>query len=218
MRRLSVRNDYGDIRVRLAGDGQFSAHAVLQRLGGDPDVGVNVERHGDVLAMTVVSPPGRVSVSAAHLPKTAVDRVDLVVYAPKACALSAESLRGLVEVRGLEGELSLVTLDGEIRAVAGGGLRASSAGGPITALLGGESRAPVLIESRSGPVRLTLPAAGDYRLQVETTGALQSDLVLTGLEKDPKPGTRRNGSLQVGQGTRPIVVRSESGALVLVRP
>jgi hypothetical protein len=48
-----VRNDYGDIRVRFAGDGRIFVHTVIQRLAG-PNIGVNVERHGEALAVTLV--------------------------------------------------------------------------------------------------------------------------------------------------------------------
>ena len=42
VRRIVVRNDYGDVRARAAGDGPLLVHAVIQRLGSGPDIGVNV--------------------------------------------------------------------------------------------------------------------------------------------------------------------------------
>ena len=102
VRHLLVRNDYGDIRARFAGDGVIMVTAVMQRLGSAPDIGVNVERHGDALAVTVVSPPGRRAVSGERPGKTEVDRADLVVYVPENAALEATSLRGMVEARRLK--------------------------------------------------------------------------------------------------------------------
>src|SRR5262245_14474862 len=52
VRTLVVRNDYGDIRARLAGDGLVMVTAVIQRLGLAPDIGVNVERYGDALVVS----------------------------------------------------------------------------------------------------------------------------------------------------------------------
>src|SRR5687768_6890902 len=82
VKRIIVRNDYGDIRARSAGAGPLLVHTVIQRLGSGPDIGVNVERHGEVLAVTVAAPPGRQAVAEERPAKTAVDRADLVVYVP----------------------------------------------------------------------------------------------------------------------------------------
>src|SRR5262245_57023122 len=124
--RLLVRNDYGDIRARFAGDGRVFVSAVLQRLGSGPDIGLNVERHGDALAVTVVSPPGRTAVADERPGKTDVDRADLVVYVPEGADLEAVTLRGMVEARGLKGGVVALTLDGDIRLDATGPLRARS--------------------------------------------------------------------------------------------
>jgi hypothetical protein len=206
LRRMVVRNDYGDVRARFAGDGLVNVHAVIQRLGSDPDVGVNVERHGDTLAVTVVSPPGRLSVEQAELSKTAVDRVDLVVYVPAQAALDAESLRGMVEARGLKSDIRAVTGDGDIRVSTSAAVEARSRGGAVTVSMGRDGTGPRRVESESGALWVSLPAEGDFSLQVEAGGELSSEIEL-------KPGAAgagapRTGRAILGQGTRPIVVRS----------
>lgn len=214
LRRLVVRNDYGDVRARFAGDGLANLHAVIQRLGSGPDVGVNVERHGDTLVVAVVSPPGRVSVDQARLPKTAVDRVDLVVYVPPQAALDAESARGLVEARGLQGDVRAVTVDGEIRVSASTAVEARSEGGAVTVNLAKLGEAPTRIESRTGAIRLALPADGDFRLQVETGGELKTAFEL---QPGERVAGRRRASASFGKAWQSVTVRSESGNIELVR-
>ena len=110
-----VRNDYGDIRARFAGDGVITVSAVIQRLGPGPEIGVNVERHGDRLAVTVVAPPGRQAVDAERPGKTAIDRADLVIYVPEGVALEAATLRGVVDARRLKSPIEATSGDGELR-------------------------------------------------------------------------------------------------------
>lgn len=203
--RLVVRNDYGDVRARFAGDGLVNLHAVIQRLGSDPDVGVNVERHGDTLTVAVVSPPGRLSVDQAELPKTAVDRVDLVVYVPAQAALDAESQHGLVEARGLKSDVRAVTGAGEIRVSTSAAVEARSRSGAVTVSMGRDGAGPRRVESESGAVWVGLPADADLRLQVEAGGELSSEI-----ELQPGAGTppAHAGSALLGKATQPVIVRS----------
>lgn len=212
VKRLLVRNDYGDVRARSAGDGPFSVHAVIQRLGPDPDIGVNVERHGDTLAVTVVAPPGRRAVSEVRPAKTAVDRADVVVYVPAGAALEATTLRGIVEARRLNGPVTAETLDGEIRVDAAGAVRATSTGGSITVVLGGAATAASLIETGTGTAWVSLIEGSDYRLLVDTGGKVTSQIPL----KEEQAGPRRRLTAVGGPAVTPVVVRTETGDVEVV--
>jgi hypothetical protein len=214
VQRIVVRNDYGDIRARFAGDGLIALHAVVQRLGADPDVGVNVERHGDTLVLAAVAPPGRIRVDQERLPKSAVDRVDLVVYVPGRATLEAESMRGLIEARGLKGDVRAETLDGEIRVNTSGGVQARSQSGALTVGIGKESGRPSQLESGSGAIWLALPADGDFHVQVETSGEVRSEIALQSAE--PHAG-RRRASARLGRAWLPVTVRSEKGDIEVAR-
>ena len=210
--RILVRNDYGDVRARFAGDGIVFVSAVIQRLGSAPDIGVNVERHGDALAVTVVSPPGRSAVAEERPAKTAVDRADLVIYVPEGAALEAASLRGIVEARGLKGRVDAETQDGDIRLDAAGPIRARSGEGNVTVVLGAASARTTLLETTSGALWLSLAAGSDYRLQVESGGVVTSQVALKEEEAAPH---RRLGAVG-GAGRVPVIVRSETGAVEIV--
>ena len=213
VRRIVVRNDYGDVRARSAGDGPLLVHAVIQRLGSGPDIGVNVERHGEALSVTVVAPPGRQAVSEERPAKTAVDRADMVVYVPEGAMLEATSLRGMVEARRLKGSVDAETLDGAIRVDAAGPVRARSVGGSITVVLGGAAAAPSLIETRTGTAWLSLVEGSDYRLMVEPGGNVTSQIPL----KEERAAPRRRLTALGGAALTPVVVRSDWGDVEIVQ-
>lgn len=212
VKRMIVRNDYGDVRARSAGDGPLLVHAVIQRLGSGPDIGVNVERHGEALSVTVVAPPGRQAVAEERPARTAVDRADIVVYVPEGAALEATSLRGIVEARRLKGPVDAETLDGEIRVDATGAVRARSSGGSITVVLD-KAGAASLIETRTGTAWLSLADGSDYRLIVEPGGNVTSQIPL----KEDTTAPRRRLTALSGAAVTPVVVRSDWGDVEIVK-
>jgi hypothetical protein len=213
VRRIVVRNDYGDVRARAAGDGRVFVHAVMQRLGSGPDIGVNVERHGDALAVTVVAPPGRQAVAEERPAKTAVDRADMVVYVPEGASLRAVTLRGIVEARRLKGAVDVETLDGEVRLEVAGAVRARTAGGSVTVVLGGSATAPSVIETATGAVWLSLAEGSDYRLLVEPGGKVTSQVPL----KEEETAPRRRLTAAGGAGLTAVFVRTEKGDVEIVQ-
>ena len=213
VKRIVVRNDYGDVRARAAGDGPLLVHAVIQRLGSGPDIGVNVERHGDALSVTVVAPPGRQAVSEESPAKTAVDRADMVVYVPEGAALEATTLRGIVEARRLKGPVEAETLDGEIRVDATGAVRARSSGGSITVVVDHRAAAASLIETRTGTAWVSLAEGSDYRLIVEPGGKVTSQIPL----KEEAGAPRRRLTALGGAALTPVVVRSDWGDVEIVK-
>ena len=211
VRRLVVRNDYGDIRARFAGDGIVLVSTIVQRLGPTPDVGLNVERHGDALAITVVAPPGRRGVSAERPGKTDVDRADLVVYVPETASLEAVTLRGMVEARRLRARVDAQTESGEILLDTEGPVRVRTGAGDVSVSLGGAEGASV-IETGSGKVWLSLLQGTNRPLLVETGGPVTSKRTL----KDEPAAAGRHRMSAAGGPTFPVIVRSESGAVEIV--
>jgi hypothetical protein len=213
VKRIVVRNDYGDVRARRAGDGRVFVTAVIQRLGSDPDIGVNVERHDEALAVTVVAPPGRRAVAEERPAKTAVDRADMVVYVPEGATFEATTLRGIVEARRLKGAAYAETLDGDIRLDVGGAVRARSRGGNVTAAVGAAATAASVIETGTGTVWLSLADGSDYRLLVEPGGKVTSQIAL----KEEEAVPRRRLTAVGGAARIPVFVRSEKGDVEIVQ-
>ncbi len=215
---LEVRNDFGDIRARAAGDRRLEAWMVVQRLDRAGErLGFTVERRGGVVALVVGYPPGRVKDSDPHPPKDSYDRLDLVVYVPKGVTLRAQTLRGQVEVRRLKSDVEATTLDGPVLLAASGSVRARTAGGEVTALIDDDALAtegpPLLLESESGAIHVTLPARGEAELRVETAGLLSTKLPVL----RSQAGGRTRATLASASAKRLLLVRSGSGAVTIER-
>ena len=218
IRRLEVRNDYGDIRVRFTEERRVAAWAVVQRL--DPEhgeVGFTVERRGDTIALTVAYPPGRVRDSDPDPPKDSLDRLDLAVFLPEGVSLGAQTLRGMVEARGLKSDLAARTLAGNVFAASSGTIQATTTSGSITAFVAPApatpTQRPFLFLSASGPITLTASPRADLAINLQTAGEVVSAFPL---KRDRATvGTRASGKL--GKPARQLLAVSETGRIEIRR-
>jgi hypothetical protein len=215
---IEVRNDFGDIRARAAGDRKLEATMVVQRLDlAGEKVGFTVERRGSVVALDVAYPPGRVRDSESHPAKDSYDRLDLVVFVPPGVTLRAQTLRGRVEARGLKSDVEASTLDGPIFVRTEGGVQARTDSGTVTAMLNpaalAAAGAPMLLQSNSGPITLWLPPRETGDLRVETAGEVKSRLAL----RRSKLQGRTRAVLGAATAPRQVVVSSRTGAVSVER-
>jgi len=215
---IEIRNDFGDIRARLAGDRVLDASMLVQRLDPGPQgVGFTVERRGSALALVVGYPPGRVKDADPRPPKDGYDRLDLTIFVPEGVTLRAHTLRGLVEARGLKGDVEAATLDGSILVSAAGVLQARTTRGEITATVSPAALAgpgaPLLFQSATGAINLIVPAQGSMELRVETAGAVTSKLDL----QRATAGGRTTARATMGAGERLVLVTSGTGAVRIDR-
>jgi hypothetical protein len=213
IRAVRVFNDYGDVRARFAGDRALAASAVIQRLG-QSGVGVTVERRGEVIAIHVAYPPGRRQDSDPEPRKDSLDRADLVVFVPEGVSFEAHTFRGMIEARKLRSDVRAVTRDGSVFALTTGAVSARSDSGAITAFVGAAAGAPLVFETRTGAIEVTLPEKGaDFDLRAETGGTLESDLGL----KQTKAGDRTVGAGTSGAGGALLFAHSDGGKVALLR-
>lgn len=214
IRAIEVRNDYGDIRARLTQDRRIEAWGMIQRLGrGAEGVGLTVERRGGVVALLVAC-SGRIQDALADPPKDSVDRLDLTVFVPAGVALGAQTLRGIVEARGLRSDVTAATLEGSIFVATTGSVQARSEGGALTVVLEAEAGTrPLVMETVSGPIDLTLPAGVDLEVRAETAASLTSAFPL----RYRRTSGRRRATGTIGRPLRDLLVRSERGEVILRR-
>lgn len=215
IRTLEVRNDFGDVRARLAPDRRLEALAVVQRLDpGKDGVGFTVERRGSVVALVVAYPPGRIRDADPEPAKDSYDRLDLAVFVPEGISLVAHTLRGQVEVRGLRSDVRAVTRDGPVFVSTTGGLQARSDSGEITARMEkSEGPGPLLLETVTGAIRVTLGPQPGLDLRVETAGMLTSDFPV----QRQQVGGRLRAWSAIGRPTRTLLVASGSGTVEIRR-
>jgi hypothetical protein len=215
---LEVRNDFGDIRARLATDHHLDASMVVQRL--DPageKVGFTVERRGRAVALVVSYPPGRVRDAVAQPAKDSYDRVDLVVFVPAGVALHAHTLRGRVEVSGLKSDVEAATRDGPIYLRTAGTMQARTVSGeiqalPVAATLGTPGP-PFVLQSVSGTINVTLEGQPYPELRVESAGPITTDLPVSRAAQ----GTRVRVTSPGAGSPRLLLVSSETGSVRVER-
>lgn len=213
IRTIEVRNDFGDIRARLAPDRRLDMLAVVQRLDAGPDhLGFTVERRGSSVALTVAYPPGRVKDGEPDPPKASYDRLDLTVFVPEGVVLGAQTLRGMIEGRGLKSDVNAATRDGSLFVATSGTLQARTEGGEITAALGKtHGSRPLVLQSVSGKILALLAPGPQMDIEVLTRGTVTSDFAL----KDEKG--HRVARRQKKTAPRTLLVSSETGPVELRR-
>jgi len=216
---FEVHNDFGDIRARAAGDRVLDVSMAVQRLDPAGDkVGFTVERRGSAVALVVSYPPGRIRDSIAHPPKDSYDRLDLVVFVPAGVILRAHTLRGRVEARGLKSDVEAVTEDGPIFLRTTGTMQARTVSGEITALPDAAALAaagpPLVLQSVSGTIDVTLAGQPGPELRVETAGEIVTSLNV----RRSRHGVRtRVVSAPDARAVRLLLISSQAGRVRIVR-
>jgi hypothetical protein len=213
VRRLEVANFYGDVRARFAGDRRIEASAVIQRLGPESQrLGWVIERRGDTIVLFVTPPPGRVQDSDPQPAKAAFDRLDLVVYVPEGLRLRVDTLHGLIEGRGLRGDVEARSVFGDVLVTTSAALSVAAGSGRVYAAFGADSpERPIVVTSGSGPITVALPAAPDVSLRVETGGSLSTKLAV----ERSQLGSRQVARATWAAGRRPVLVDSASGEVIV---
>lgn len=216
---IDIRNDFGDIRARGAGDRVLDVTMTVQRL--DPSgqrLGFTVERRGGAIALVVAYPPGRVKDAVAHPAKDSYDRLDLVVFVPAGVALRAHTLRGRVEARGLKGDVDAFTEDGPIFVRTTGTTTARTVSGTITALPDAATLAvagpPLVLASDSGTIEVTLSGQPSPELRVETAGEIETTLALARTRQGDRD---RAVSAPDPKAVRLLLVGSRTGKVRILR-
>lgn len=106
--------------------------------------------------------------------------VDFVVHVPAGVKLSARSVSGDVEVRGLRGPVEAASVSGDVHVSSASEVRANSVSGNVYAALGRIPANGLSFHSVSGDVTLELPSGTDADFSARTlSGEIDSDFPLT---------------------------------------
>ena len=205
---IEVLNPYGDVRLRPAdaGEADVSLSAMIQRRISDPvKPEVKIERRRGRLTIEVAYPAA---------PQGDLHRVDIAVFIPARVRLAARTREGMIQANGLDNDVELESVGGNVSLTTTGTARIVSDRGDISANLKGDrwSRAPRLF-TRQGDITLRLAEKADARLQIRAPGEIS-------LREEARVERRtdRETIVTFGRGTHPLFVKTQSGSVALLGP
>lgn len=209
--RVVVDNPYGDVRLRFGGyENRIEIHAVAQQPTG---------------AAPIALTPGAVDGSYRIAPRLPADslaangqRMDLVVFLPQGHAVDVRTEQGLIESRGIRGDVTLNSTSGDI-ALRGtqGAIQARTGAGSIEAsLLKAPRNSRQTFATSTGTILLAVNDKLDAHLELSTSAAFATEYSLKVEQLTGKEPNKRALAV-VGDDEAGIVVTSLRGEIRLLR-
>src|SRR5262245_16440777 len=182
---------------------EFAEHA-----GGLTICAVYPAREGDRPNECKAGREGRMSVRNNDV------NVDFTIKLPAGVSFVARTVNGPVVAEGLLGDVAAYTVNGGIRVEATGHASAETVNGSIRATLGkSDWKDPLAFKTVNGSVRVSLPAASDTSVHVETVnGGIDSEF-----EMSEQRRTRRSLTGTIGRGGRELQIKTVNGSVALRR-
>jgi len=205
---VTVENHLGDVRIRRSDDASTcEAVSHVQWVEG------SVERPAFDLERT----DGHLVVRVSGDEDRSLQRVDLALLVPRRTQLVIETVDGLIDVKGIEGDVHLETGSGDLRSDTSGAVWARSDRGAIIVFMRataweGESR----IETVRSDIVVWLPPEAHVVATVETPGELVTDYSIE-IERLGHDAQRKLGTARIGDGGRRLTLRTDRGTIKLRR-
>ncbi len=218
LKTVTITNRYGAIRIggtsgELAGIAEL--HGMAQYHADDPRKPVLVSHFEDgALSLEITYPnDGDVAEPPDSWRKR---RTDITIYVDRNAHMSLETLHGDVVVRGYSGPIDVRSESGKVEIKAEGPLRVMSKYGAVEAFFQSATLpTPLILETVSGPIHLSLPwHAGPYA-SIETRGEISSDYSID-IQWLPN-STLKRGSVGEKKSVKPVLLRSNQGNIRLLR-
>ncbi len=211
---LQIHNEFGDVRLRFGG----FEHGVLVTAVAQSPIGS---------AMPVVSFDQASGAVRTALPdaRAAVlgQRIDLVVWAPEKHAIKVNTLRGLVEIRGVHSDVVVRSDSGDITARGvQGALDIETGSGAIEAAISDHPvNAAQRAVTRTGTIIVSFGPKLIAELALATSALIATEF---SVQITPKPGAEPNktgvvriGTAKSGYATNKIEISSKRGEIRLFR-
>lgn len=203
VRHVEIVNRYGEINVKDHDRFEVGMHAVVQRLPPFAALDLVEVREGDTLRLEPKFRSG-----SDEQP----GRIDIAIYVPKTLGLVLTTDAARISVKKWIGPVSATTGSGEIRASSRGRLDLRTDSGPIRAIaIGKRWPGEARITTGSGRIVLLVPTFGDIALDARTGGKLGTNFGLSVHQQ----GDWNTAHARYGRGTSPLIVRSNTGEIVL---
>ena len=172
---IQVENVYGSVYLRFGGyEDQLDIRSTVQQPEGAAAIDFQpAERDGRFVAVPHL--PAGVALAEGQ-------RIDLVLYVPKGHPVTVRSVFGVVESRGLKGDIDLATETGDI-AVRGtdGTVQARTGEGRIEVTFEGTARPGSMqrLSSRTGNIAVIVSDKLDVEVRLSTSQLFSTDYSLT---------------------------------------
>lgn len=217
--RIHVTNRFGDVRARYGGrDGRLAVLRIVQQFTDEgPPIEVEHRLEGDVLRVDVgVRPrdgaPLQLEPSHGHR-----KRAELVLFVPEDIPLHVRTDAGFVQLRGLRSDVVAHSGSGDmqVRSVRGSMELATETGDMVVILesLGPDQAQRLLLGS--GDLELHLREDGDFAVAARSRGRFSTEYSLD-MGTTGRDGARE-ARVVIGEGTTPVRVQSDTGAVRLLR-
>ena len=208
---ITIDNPYGDVHVRFGGfEHQVDGHVVLQEPRGAAHI---------ALAPSVVE--GRYTV-APRLPANAIvhdgQRLDMSVFVPEGHDLRVKTEQGLIDVRGVHGDVEMDTVAGDItlRGIKGA-VQAQTRDGTIEASLGSAPRgAKQRLATTTGELQVGVDDRLDAAVQMATSAQFATDYSLQ-VERRTGQEPNKVARTVIGENHSSLVLESRRGEIRLLR-
>lgn len=187
---LQIRNEFGDVRLRFGG----FEHGVEVTAVAQSPIGQ---------AMPVVSFDAQSATISTALPDASLpvlgQRIDIVVWVPEKHSLKVNTLRGLVEVRGVHSDVVVRSNSGDITARGvQGALDIETGSGAIEAAFSDRAvSAPQRAVTRTGAIVVSFGPELNAELALATSGLIATEY---SVDITQKPGEEPNktGIVKIG--------------------
>lgn len=212
---LSIENPFGDVRARFGGyEPRAEILATTQNLRADGVLLEVASKETEEGAEVAVGYPA----GALPAPEGDRSRVDVVVFVPEGVTLEVETKGGLVEAKGLKGDVSIVTETGEVRVKGTTGVvhaRTDSGNMNLTfdpALEGPPHR----LESVRGDILVFLPETASAVIVAETSAEICTDFSIE-IEHRRTEEPSKKAKAEIGENGRTYLLRTLRGRIGLYR-
>lgn len=207
---IRIDNPYGDVRVRFGGyEHKLEWRTVAQNGSAAQKIAVTGVA-GDVFSITARLPEGVVLAPG--------QRVEITAYVPQGHDLEIVTEQGLIDVRGLQGNLKAHSADGNINFRGIAGLIDVETGAGLIegqldpAPMGSRQR----VATSTGNIVLGIVDGLNARLAMASSGVFATEF---SVEIAPQPGQEPNksGTAVIGKPESDIEVVSKRGEIRLLR-
>jgi hypothetical protein len=205
-----IENPFGDVRLRSGADSKIlEIFSVIQNLEPEtPAPDIVVQRKDKKVIVTVQS----------SQKEGKLDRADLVIYVPGGIPTFAKTVHGLIEIKGVTGDVSAVSERGEIiiRSVKGYVQAENKSGSILAELLADATSHPQNFETRTGNITLYFWEGFNAIVNLETSGQITSDFSVD-IDYRASEEPDKIATVKIGQEKGHISARTKRGNISILR-